>query len=89
MTKQRRDVHVTFLARNLGVAVPEGRLVLIGMLKTILEKIPFSEIQGQSDFLFLALVTALANETDGAMSGAISEVMQVLYKLNTDRGIVQ
>ena len=89
MTKQRRDVHISFLARNLGVAVPEGRLVLIGLLKTLLEKIPFSEIQGQADFLFLALVTQLANEDDDSIGSVISEVMQTLYKLNTDRQIVQ
>ena len=88
LSDKRKNFHLDFLVKNLGNTNYVANDGIIEALKVVLDKFPYEEFKDYYEFLLLALITAISNES------AEKEIENYLLlackaaKLNTNSSII-
>jgi len=83
---KRLQQHLNFLVTNLSYPVAQGRLSLLELLASLVDKLPLPVLHRQAELLLLPLVTRLVNDDDHECRQAVGRAITRLLRRTCDTG---
>ncbi|KAK3255424.1 hypothetical protein CYMTET_35392 [Cymbomonas tetramitiformis] len=80
LTAKRLGEHLEFLVQNLAYEHAAGRLAVLQMLATIIQRFPGPVVDQWADFFFVPLVIRLVNDQDAKCRGMVGKVVKALLE---------